>query len=46
MNGIDGTRLLDLPATTVWALHNRGTEANRSDAVIRDPWAITLLEFG
>jgi hypothetical protein len=46
MSGIDGTRLVALPATTVWALHNRGTEANHSDAVIRDPWAVTLLEFG
>ena len=33
-----------MSATTLWTLHNRGTEAKRSDGVIRDPWAVTLLD--
>ena len=37
-------------ATTLWTLHNRGSEANRSDGVICDPLrrirpSMTLLEF-
>jgi hypothetical protein len=31
-------------ATTLWTLHNRGTEAKRSDGVIRDPRAATLFD--
>jgi O-methyltransferase involved in polyketide biosynthesis len=41
---IDGTTLDGVSATTLWTLHNRGTEAKRSDGVIRDPWAVTLLD--
>jgi O-methyltransferase involved in polyketide biosynthesis len=41
---IDGTVLDGVSATTLWTLHNRGTEAKRSDGVIRDPWAVTLFD--
>ncbi len=41
---IDGTALDGVSATTLWTLHNRGTEAKRSDGVIRDPWAVALLD--
>lgn len=41
---IDGTTLEGVSATTLWTLHNRGSEAKRSDGVIRDPWAVTLLD--
>jgi O-methyltransferase involved in polyketide biosynthesis len=44
LSGIDGTSLAGVSATTLWTLHNRGTEAKRSDGVIRDPWAVTLLD--
>lgn len=44
MRGFDGTSLEGVSATTLWTLHNRGTEAKRSDGVIRDPWAVTLLD--
>jgi O-methyltransferase involved in polyketide biosynthesis len=44
LSGIDGTSLEGVSATTLWTLHNRGTEAKRSDGVIRDPWAVTLLD--
>lgn len=44
MIGIDGNTLEGVSATTLWTLHNRGTEAKRSDGVIRDPWAVTLLD--
>jgi O-methyltransferase involved in polyketide biosynthesis len=44
MTTIDGTTLDGVSATTLWTLHNRGTEAKRSDGVIRDPWAVTLLD--
>lgn len=44
MTTIDGTTLEGVSATTLWTLHNRGTEAKRSDGVIRDPWAVTLLD--
>lgn len=40
---ISGDILEGVSATTLWTLHNRGTEAKRSDGVIRDPWAVTLL---
>lgn len=44
MTAIDGTRLEGVSTTTLWTLHNRGTEAKRSDGVIRDPWAVALLD--
>jgi O-methyltransferase involved in polyketide biosynthesis len=39
MTAIDGNTLEGVSATTPWTLHNRGSEAKRSDGVIRDPWA-------
>ncbi len=44
MTAIEGNTLEGVSATTLWTLHNRGTEAKRSDDVIRDPWAVTLLD--
>jgi O-methyltransferase involved in polyketide biosynthesis len=44
VRAIEGTTLQGVSATTLWTLHNRGTEAKRSDGVIRDPWAVTLLD--
>jgi O-methyltransferase involved in polyketide biosynthesis len=44
MTRIDGNTLDGVSATTLWTLHNRGTEAKRSDGVIRDPWAVTLFD--
>jgi O-methyltransferase involved in polyketide biosynthesis len=44
MTTVDGSTLEGVSATTLWTLHNRGTEAKRSDGVIRDPWAVTLLD--
>ena len=44
MTAIDGNILEGVSATTLWTLHNRGSEAKRSDGVIRDPWAVTLLD--
>jgi O-methyltransferase involved in polyketide biosynthesis len=44
MTAIDGNTLEGVSATTLWTLHNRGTEAKRSDGVIRDPWAVTLFD--
>ena len=41
---ISGDTLEGVSATTLWTLHNRGTEAKRSDGKIRDPWAVTLLD--
>jgi O-methyltransferase involved in polyketide biosynthesis len=41
---VDGNTLEGVSATTLWTLHNRGTEAKRSDGVIRDPWAVTLFD--
>ncbi|CAA0133177.1 Uncharacterised protein [Mycolicibacterium vanbaalenii] len=41
---IDGSVLDGVSATTLWTLRNRAVEAKRSDGVIRDPWAITLLD--
>jgi O-methyltransferase involved in polyketide biosynthesis len=41
---IDGNTLEGVSATTLWTLYNRGTEAKRSDGVIRDPWAVTLFD--
>ncbi|WP_155943004.1 class I SAM-dependent methyltransferase [Mycobacterium sp. 141] len=44
MSVIDGNSLDGVSATTLWTLHNRGTEAKRADGVIRDPRAVTLLD--
>jgi O-methyltransferase involved in polyketide biosynthesis len=44
MTAIDGSTLEGVSATTLWTLHNRGSEAKRSDGVIRDPWAVTLFD--
>jgi len=41
---ISGDTLDGVSATTLWTLHNRGTEAKRSDGAIRDPWAVTLYD--
>jgi len=41
---ISGDTLEGVSATTLWTLHFRGTEAKRSDGVIRDPWAVTLCD--
>jgi O-methyltransferase involved in polyketide biosynthesis len=44
MSVIDGNTLDGVSATTLWTLHNRASEAKRSDGVIRDPWAVTLFD--
>lgn len=44
MSVIDGNSLEGVSTTTLWTLNNRGTEAKRSDGVIRDPWAVALLD--
>ena len=44
MTAVEGNTLEGVSATTLWTLHNRGTEAKHSDDVIRDPWAVTLLD--
>ncbi|MBJ7337734.1 class I SAM-dependent methyltransferase [Mycolicibacterium sp.] len=44
MTTIDGSTLDGVSATTLWTLYGRATEAKRSDGVIRDPWAVTLLD--
>jgi O-methyltransferase involved in polyketide biosynthesis len=44
MAPISGDTLEGISATTLWTLHNRGTEANRSDGVIKDPWAVSLFD--
>lgn len=44
MTAIDGSVLDGVSATTLWTLRNRAAEAKRSDGVIRDPWAITVLD--
>ena len=41
---ISGDTLEGVSATTLWTLHNRATEARRSDGAICDPWAVTLLD--
>jgi hypothetical protein len=46
MTAIDGNTLEGVSATTLWTLHNRGSEAKRSDGVIRDPWAVLLDAIG
>ena len=44
MTTVSGDVLEGVSATTLWTLHNRATEAKRSDGVIRDPWAVTLFD--
>ncbi len=44
MTAVDGNTLDGVSATTLWTLYNRGSEAKRSDGVIRDPWAVMLLD--
>ena len=44
MTTIDAASLDGVSATTLWTLHGRATEAKRSDGVIRDPWAVSLLD--
>jgi O-methyltransferase involved in polyketide biosynthesis len=44
LSEVDGSILQDVSATTLWTLHNRASEALRSDGVIRDPWAVTLFD--
>lgn len=44
LSQVDGNVLEGVSATTLWTLRNRATEAKRSDGVIRDPWAVTLLD--
>lgn len=41
---LDGTQLRDVPETTLWTLNNRAAEAARPDALIHDPWAVTLRD--
>lgn len=41
---VDGNVLEGVSATTLWTLHNRASEAKRSDGVIRDPWAVVLFD--
>ncbi|WP_441957785.1 class I SAM-dependent methyltransferase [Mycolicibacterium houstonense] len=44
MSVIDGNTLDGVSATSLWTLSYRGSEAKRSDGVIRDPRAVTLLD--
>lgn len=44
MSVIDGNTLEGVSATTLWTLSNHAREARRSDGVIRDPWAVALLD--
>lgn len=37
-------RLQDIPETMLWTLHNRASEAQRSDAVLHDPKAIEIYQ--
>ncbi|ORW08844.1 methyltransferase [Mycolicibacter longobardus] len=41
---ISGDSLTGVSATTLWTLHNRGSEAKRSDSVINDPLAAQLFD--
>jgi hypothetical protein len=36
MTAVDGNTLDGVSVTTLWTLNNRGSEAKRSDGVIRD----------
>jgi O-methyltransferase involved in polyketide biosynthesis len=44
VSGIDGNILEGVSATALWTVHNRASEAKRSDGVIRDPWAVSVLD--
>jgi O-methyltransferase involved in polyketide biosynthesis len=44
MTRISGESLTGVSATTLWTLHNRGTEAKRGDSVIDDPMAVRLFD--
>ena len=44
LSEVDGNILEGVSATTLWTLHNRGSEAKRPDGIIRDPWAVTLFD--
>jgi O-methyltransferase involved in polyketide biosynthesis len=44
LSEVDGNILDGVSATALWTLHNRGSEAMRSDGLIRDPWAVTLYD--
>ncbi len=44
MSVIDGNTLQGVSTTSLWTLSYRGTEAKRSDGVIRDPWAVALFD--
>ncbi|MGV0626418.1 class I SAM-dependent methyltransferase [Mycolicibacter minnesotensis] len=39
-----GESLTGVSETTLWTLHNRGSEAKRPDSVIDDPMAVTLFD--
>lgn len=41
---IRGDNLEGVSATTLWTLHNRGTEAKRPDGLIKDPLAAELFD--
>jgi O-methyltransferase involved in polyketide biosynthesis len=44
MATIDGNTLEGVSATTLWTLHNRATEAKRSDRAIDDPYAVAVFD--
>ncbi|MUM22035.1 class I SAM-dependent methyltransferase [Mycobacterium sp. CBMA271] len=44
MTRISGDSLEGVSATTLWTLHNRGTEAKRPDGLIKDPLAAELFD--
>lgn len=44
MATIDGNTLEGVSATTLWTLHNRATEAKRSDGAIDDPHAVEVFD--
>src|SRR3546814_11611981 len=47
LTGIDGTSLEGVSATTLWTLHNRGTEAKRSDGEIgRESCRERVCQYG
>ncbi len=44
MTQTSGESLTGVSATTLWTLHNRGSEAKRPDSVIDDPMAVQLFD--
>lgn len=44
MTRISGESLTGVSATTLWTLHNRGSEAKRPDSIIDDPLAVRLFD--